>query len=138
MNDYRWEERTYDEFRIYFPRIEKEVVKCTPRRDLEELILDMSDGSRYIYDAINNSLGTLTHEIDRNKMTEVDWYEEFAYVLKRKMYVEGISQKRLSEMTNISQAMISMYVTGRSIPSVYNAVLIAKALKCDVRDLLLW
>lgn len=132
-----WEEYSYEEFKLYFPVTESNVVEWRPRRDLEELILYLEDGSTCIYDCINNSMCTIHHEIDIYKMEELDWYEEFRRALRRRMYVERISQSMLSDMTNISQSQISRFVNGRLLPSAYESYLIAKALRCKIGDLLL-
>lgn len=137
MRSNTWAEQVYEEFKIYFPEIERNVVGYIFREELDELVLDMKDGSRCVYDELNTSLGTISHEIDRKWMTEADWYEEFRHILKRRMRVKGISQQKLSVMTNLSQSMINQYTTGRSLPSVYALELIESALDCDLRGLML-
>ena len=46
-----------------------------------------------------------------------------------------VSNKDLSEMLNKDSATISRWVTNTSQPSLENLIEIAKALKCDIGDL---
>ena len=42
----------------------------------------------------------------------------FVAVLKLRMYEMGLTQKKMSEMLNVSQSRISDYLTGRSEPTL--------------------
>lgn len=48
---------------------------------------------------------------------------------------KGLTQKQLSQMTGISRQMIYQYENGMTIPKLYNAILLAKALEVSLNDL---
>jgi transcriptional regulator with XRE-family HTH domain len=57
--------------------------------------------------------------------------------LKEILKEKGIKQRELIEMAGLSEPNISRYVNQQRIPSVYNAVKIAKALTMAVEDIFL-
>ena len=70
----------------------------------------------------------------------VEEYEEIHYpiespgfiaVLKLRMYEMDLTQKKMSEMLNVSQSRISDYLTGRSEPTLKIARDISKKLNID-------
>ena len=52
------------------------------------------------------------------------------------MAMKGITQVRLSELTGISQQLLSLYTQGKSLPSAQKVSSIAKAIGCSVNDLI--
>lgn len=48
----------------------------------------------------------------------------------------GLSQTELAKLSNISQQSISHFETGRGVPSMNNAIQLAKVLGVDVNDLM--
>ena len=120
----------YENFKLYFPSIEK---CCTGwrRTDLFELEIDDKDGYTFIYNDMDHSLGL---KIDT--CTDAGWKKEFARRLRKKIAMRGITQVMLSEMTRISQPLLSLYAQGKSLPSAQKVSALAKALNCSVNDLI--
>lgn len=58
------------------------------------------------------------------------------YRIKEMLIEKNISQKRLSEMTGITESAISHYIKGDRVPRGTNLVKIAKALGTTADDLL--
>ena len=124
------DEYLYENFKLYFPSIEK---GCISQRQtvLFELEIHTDDGSIDIYNDMNHSLGP---KIDTS--TDAGWRKEFARLLRKKMAMKGITQVHLSELTGISQPLLSLYVQGKSLPSAQKGSSLAKALNCSVNDLI--
>ena len=117
-----------ENFKLYFPSIEKGCISWR-QTDLFELEIHNEDGSIDIYN--DHSLGP---KIDTS--TDAGWRKEFARRLRKKMAMKGITQVRLSELTGISQQLLSLYTQGKSLPSAQKVSSLAKALNCSVNDLI--
>ena len=52
--------------------------------------------------------------------------------LKGKLKVKGITQRKLSEITDIEEAEISRWMTGKLKPCLDSVIKVAKALDCHV------
>lgn len=101
--------------------------------DTDQIIVEHLDGNRYLYDYMNKTLRALPNDED---LSEEKWRYEFSQRLLKKMDLSGIGQDLLSQRTGLSRPMISYYIRGRSIPNIYNAEKIARALGCSVEELL--
>ena len=120
----------YENFKLYFPSFAKGCISWR-QTDLFELEIHNKDGSIDIYNDMNHSLGP---KIDTS--TDTGWRKEFARRLRKKMAMKGITQVRLSELTGISQQLLSLYTKGKTLPSVQKASALAKALNCSVNDII--
>ena len=69
-------------------------------------------------------------------MTEQRWNQEFAKKLRYKLDSQGIDQRRLSNLSGISEAAISRYLAGTQTPKVYALTQIAKALNSSLYELI--
>ena len=124
------DEYLYENYKLYFPSFAKGCVSWK-QTDLFELEIHNKDGSIDIYNDMNHSLGP---KIDTS--TDSGWRKEFARRLRKKMAMKGITQVRLSELTGISQQLLSLYTQGKSLPSAQKVSALAKALGCSVNDLI--
>ena len=120
----------YENFKLYFPSIEKGCISWN-QTDLFELEIHNKDGSIDIYNDMDHTLGPKI-----NIGTDVGWKKEFARRLRKKIAMRGITQVRLGELTEISQPLLSLYTQGKTLPSVQKASALAKALNCSVNDLI--
>lgn len=64
------------------------------------------------------------------------WGLEFGRNLQKVISSSNITQQQLARKLGTTDAMISRYIYGISIPSVYKACQIAKVLGCAVSDLI--
>ena len=80
----------------------------------------------YYKDVFYNSIQDITEEQEKR---------EFSFRLRSLMGRKGITQDILADAIDSTQAMISRYVRGDSIPSVIVARKIAKVLDCTIDDL---
>ena len=120
----------YENFKMYFPSIEKGCISWK-QTDLFELEIHNKDGSIDIYNDMNHSLGP---KIDTS--TDTGWRKEFARRLRKKIAMKGITQDNLSKLTGIGQPLLSLYTQGKSLPSAQKVSALAKALGCSVNDLI--
>lgn len=123
-------EYLYENFKLYFPSFEKDCVGWK-QTDLFELEINNKDGSIDIYNDMDHTLGPKI-----NTGTDAGWKKEFARRLRKKIAMRGITQTNISELTGISQPLLSLYVQGKSLPSAQNVSSLAKALNCSVNDLI--
>ena len=123
-------EYLYENFKLYFPSIEKDCASWE-QTDLFELEIHNKDGSIDIYNDMNHSLGP---KIDTS--TDAGWRKEFARRLRKKIAMKGITQDNLSKLTGIGQPLLSLYTQGKSLPSAQKVSALAKALGCSVNDLI--
>lgn len=118
-------------FELYFPTVAERAIEV--RRDkYRTLFVRTNDGDVYIYDDVERYIRMLPA---RDDMTENNFKREFSIRLRHVMFVKGITQTELSERTGISQAAISQYLTGKSMPGFYKLDRIARALDCNIDDL---
>ena len=123
-------EYLYENFKLYFPMIEKHCIGWR-QTDKFELEIDDEDGYVYIYNDMDHSLG---RKIDTSK--DIGWRKEFARRLRKKMAMKGITQANISRLTGIGQPLLSFYTQGKSLPSAQKVSALAKALDCSVTDLI--
>lgn len=98
-----------------------------------ELIVDMDDGSRIIYDDRIEMFRNAP--VDPNKLTVDECNNEFGIRLRNILDEKKVTQKELSEMTDISTVLLSQYINGKISPSFHNVDKIAKALDLDMNEL---
>lgn len=123
-------EYLYENFKLYFPMIEKHCIGWR-QTDKFELEIDDEDGYVYIYNDMDHSLG---RKIDTSK--DIGWRKEFARRLRKKIAMKGITQANISRLTGIGQPLLSFYTQGKSLPSAQKVSALAKALDCSVTDLI--
>jgi transcriptional regulator with XRE-family HTH domain len=66
---------------------------------------------------------------------EFEWGLYFGRNLQRMLHKKNIDQGYLARQLSSTDAMISRYVHGTSIPSVYKVSRIAEIIGCDISDL---
>ena len=69
-------------------------------------------------------------------MNEMELLKIFSKNLKEMLKESDMKQEELADEIGISQAMISRYITGQSLPGILTLVKIADVLDCLVDDLL--
>lgn len=67
---------------------------------------------------------------------EALWGLEFGINLQRMLHRKGISQGTLANKLGTTDAMISRYIHGAAVPSVYKVSQMADIIGCDISDLI--
>lgn len=102
-----------------------------------EIMIELNDGNKLLYNRYDKSVRMFTPKrLDISEMTQEKFLREFAYRLATKILSSGYNQDDLSNESGVSRAMISRYLNGESMPSIYNAYHLARALGCTVDELL--
>lgn len=122
----------FKEFEMLFPEIAKNVTDGYVS-GRQEITVFLSDGSKGFYDGISKTIRFLKDI--KTEHTEDNWRKEFGNCLNEKLYKKGISQRELSEKTQISQPVISRFINGLATPSTYDLIQISEALDCSIADL---
>ena len=99
-----------------------------------EYRFDMSDGTKLMFDELDETCCSVkTHS--NNALTEDEWVKEFSRKLKRKVRLAGTTLKDISAQTGIPYITMKRYANGICIPNAMAINQIAKALNCDVTEL---
>lgn len=123
----RYAEEMMYNFRRQFPYVAAKVVHYHEESPLD-LIVELNNGERYIYDDEMQSIRQLPATPD---LDEQAFKREFRFRLRKLMARNDISQLELAERTGINKVTICRYLSGSSIPSFYAIDKIAKALGCS-------
>lgn len=75
------------------------------------------------------------YEYDEEIDYDEKWKRTFSSMLQFQMNEKSISQHELSRKTGLSAGTINKYLTRKSVPTVVNAIKIAKALHCSLEDI---
>lgn len=104
-----------------------------------EMILYMDDGSQWCYDSIDKSIRRL--RLDEpgdisDEMSDERWCREFGERLCIIMRSRGLTQEELAARLDMSQPALSRYVRGSHMPGLRRGLQIARALRCDLNELI--
>ena len=117
------------------PDVKPENVKNFIAINANDLIITYKDGKREMFDTFENYRQYIIYET--NAMTEKEHVKHFPDQLRKMMRRKFVDQIWLSNETDISQPMISKYLSGKAIPGYARLKKIAIALQCTVDDLYL-
>jgi DNA-binding Xre family transcriptional regulator len=115
----------------YYPSVMKDAVEYY-EDGLMGLIVRMVDGEVLQYDSFDHTIRALPP--DSNALSEMECRREFSVRLRKIMFIKGVTQQDLSELTGISSVTLSNYMRAKATPSFYNADKIAKALGCSIEE----
>lgn len=101
------------------------------KTDHTEIVFELSDGSRILYDEINDKIIPMRELEEGEYISEKEWIREFSRRLNKMMKLRRISQKQLANMIGVTEHMISRYVNGKSVPKPYIIQLISRSLRCS-------
>lgn len=126
------EELMFNEFKMHFPSEWRHAVRywenCT-----YELYIQLDDGTIMVFDFIDKTIRKVNS--NKGQLSDDDRMCEFGRRLRRIMYAKGLTQNDLSELTGISQTMLSSYITGKVVPSFMKVDRICRTLNCSMDDL---
>ena len=74
--------------------------------------------------------------MSKRKDCEKYWGVDFGTNLQRILHRKGISQGVLANELGTTEAMISRYVHGVAVPSVYKVCQMADIIGCDISELI--
>ena len=128
-NDCRLDELIHN-FKLYCPWAYEDAIDFH-LAGFFELIIDLKDGSKMRYVDIDHVFCYFDDECEDEDV----FRKRFRNRLRTLMIAAGVSQKKLSALSGITEQTISKYMMTKATPSLYNADRIARALGCEVSDL---
>lgn len=136
MSKLNFEEHMLKNFSLMYPSTSELVVNHKYIGDFE-MVFELSDGSKIMYDEYSNGITTIKDSNDSNKeeLSEQECRKEFSRKLKKKLRLKGVTQRELAHAIGMSEFTISHYVSGKRTPSVYDVNKIARFFHCTVSDL---
>lgn len=69
-------------------------------------------------------------------MTEQEWRDRFAFILRKKMRNKNMTQRELADAADISEVAVSNYIKGKRTPRADYIVKMANALECSTDELI--
>lgn len=133
INTYEINEHDLKNFEQEYPKIYRDCVRFY-NHGIHGIIGERKNGDLWLFSCYDCTVRQLPEDPD--DMTKEESKVEFGYRLRNWILHKGKNQKWLAEATGIDPHLISEYVNGRSMPNVYNADRMAKALGCFVDDFL--
>lgn len=121
-------------FEDQYPMVADKLVDWYPSGQ-NEITVKTKDDDKVIFNFITGDIRSIDSKITMDNVSEERWRIEFASRLNQKMAMTGISRWQLSRMTDIPEVTLSRYMNGRSTPSMFKGILIARALRCSIEEL---
>lgn len=132
-----WYDEIYDTYvQMHLLGDESSIAEWTPygRNSID---ITFKDGSIFRYNYFSNSIMRLNvSTADDNERLKKLAREFFPRKLIKAIGDAGHCQKDVAEETGLTECAISRYCNGDSIPNIISIMLIAKALKCELNDLI--
>lgn len=117
------------------PDVKPERVRNFIALNQSDILITYNNGERELFDTLEGTRRYILYETDA--LTEEQHRKEFPRILRKRMRMRGMTQNDLAEKLNISQSMVSWYLTGRALPGYVILKNMAEVLNCSVEDLYL-
>lgn len=115
------------------PRLTKDDIEEIIELNEWDLLITLKNGEQYIYE-LDSNYHRIARYVNIEEITEEQERRELARRLQLLMDRNFMTQEELAERAGLTQAMISRYVSGRSVPNILTGRKIAKALGCTTDD----
>ena len=122
-----------EQFKMYFPSLYDRGVDWWKSGPYHITIL-LDDNSRVEFDSSDNTIRWV-QKIDRSVDSDI-LRKEIGRNIRKFIVYRGMRQQDVSEKVGITEAMLSRYINGTSMPSIDKLHNIANVLGCHVDDLL--
>lgn len=115
------------------PFIKEEDVEEIKELNEWDLLISLKDGRKFLFDRFTGYHKNVYYN-NINELTDEQEKREFGYRLRSLMGRKWVTQEQLAEKIHTTQAMISRYMRGETIPSALVLRKLAKALDCSMDD----
>ena len=122
-----------DQFKMYYPDIYDQVADWWKSGPYHITLL-LNDNSRVEFDSSDNSIRWIK-KIDYSTDNDI-LRKEIGRNIRKFIVYRGLRQQDVSEQAGITQAMLSRYINGTSMPGLDKVHAIASVLDCRVVDIL--
>lgn len=125
-------QKMLEQFEYYYPNLYEKTVDWWPSGRMT-ITVRLQDRDEFEFNPMDNS-------IRRIRVNEFDHDEDarkkaFGANLEKQLIASGLSKGELAERLGITNAMLSRYLRGTSMPSIDKGYLIANVLGCSVEEL---
>lgn len=121
-----------NQFEQYYPTMAARTIDWWASGRMS-ITVKLSDGTLFDYSPMDNSIRRV--RVDEYETDETVIRKEFGSNLQKLIPFSGMSKSELAEKVGITNAMLSRYISGKSMPSVSKAYHIAKAIGCRIDEL---
>lgn len=122
-----------EQFRMYYSDLYDQAVDWWKSGPYHITFL-LNDDSRVEFDSSENTIRWVS-KIDRSVDNDI-LRKEIGRNIRKFIVYKGVRQQDVADQAGITQAMLSRYINGTSIPGIDKLHNIAAALGCHVDDLL--
>lgn len=126
-------ETILEQFRMYFPNLYERGVDWWKSGPYHVTIL-LDDNDRVEFDSSDNTIRWIP-KFDRSSNNDI-FKKEIGRNIRKFIVYRGMRQQDVSEKSGITEAMLSRYINGTSLPGLDKLYNLASVLNCSVDDLL--
>lgn len=125
-------DRIIEQFETYYPYLYEQTADWWPSGRLH-ITVKLTDGMLFEFDSITNTIRRIHTD---NQTSDADTLKkEIGSNIQKMISTRGIPQSHIAERVGITDAMLSRYIHGTSMPGVDKLYNIAAVLGCRVTDL---
>lgn len=126
-------EEILERYKTYYSFFYNQTVDWWPSGRLC-ITVKLEDGALLEYDSVDNTIRKI--QLDRH-MTDSDFLrKEIGHNLQKVISARGMSQGDIAAKCGITDAMLSRYIHGTSMPGVDKIYALADVLGCRITDIL--
>lgn len=122
-----------EQFRMYFPDLYEQTVDWWKSGPYHITVL-LKDNSRVEFDSSDNTIRwipKIDHTVDNDILRK-----EIGRNIRKFIVYRGVLQQDVAEKIGVTEAMLSRYINGTSMPGIDKLHNIAAVLGCQISDLL--
>ena len=122
-----------NQFKLYFPDLYEQTVDWWKSGPYHITVL-LADNTRAEFDSSDNTVRWV-EKIDYSTDNDI-LRKEIGRNIRKFITYRGMHQQDVSEKAGVTQAMLSRYINGTSMPGIDKLHNIASVLECGIEDLL--
>ena len=126
-------DRILERFETYYPDLYEQTVDWWPSSRMC-ITVKLDDGMLFEFDSPTNTIRRV-HSADYNKEPDL-LKKDIGRNIQKVIYARGMTQSEIATRAGVTEAMLSRYIHGTSMPSVDKVYALAAVLGCRVVDIL--
>ena len=126
-------DKILEQFERYYPYWYKDLVDWWPS-GRTSITVKLKDGAMMDYNPYDETVRNV--QPNNYKKDIDDLRKDIGYNIKKIMQTRGMSQSDIAQRCGITNAMLSRYIHGNSLPSIDKVHALAAVLDCRVTDIL--
>ena len=126
-------DRILDQFEQYYPDLYRQTVDWWPSGRYH-ITVKLEDTLIFEFDATNNTIWRVRPDNYKNDINVLR--TDIGHNIQKLIFARGIPQSEIASRVGITEAMLSRYIHGTSMPGIDKVYSLASALGCRVIDIL--